>query len=168
MKILKIFKNFFLLNFLLSFVLITSTSIFAQDNKVLKTQSEEKKETEDKNKEKSKEKVIYSFTTKSTAEEINGKLKAGKKYILREKKAIEGYKKAKDIEFIVRKDGVEQEIKVINEKIKEDPKDKPKEEHKNGFAKTGISRNFIFSILILVSGILVSIIFYKKRKNQDN
>lgn len=164
MKILKRFKNFFLLSLLLSFVLITSTSIFAQDNKVLKTQSEEKKETEDKNKEKLKEKVIYSFTTKSTAEEINGKLKAGKKYILREKKAIEGYKKAKDIEFIVRKDGVEQEIKVINEQEKS--KQNIKSKAKGKVPKTNIkSKVLFFSLLFFISIVVGCILLFFLRND---
>ena len=122
-------------------------------------------------------KVIHKFTSKSKPEEILGKLKAGKEYKIREIKAPEGYKKLdKDIDFTVNTDGKLQEIKIANEKLKEEPEDKPKEdpkeEHKNGFAKTGIPRNSIFSILILVSGVLVSIISYNlsynHNKNQDN
>lgn len=118
-------------------------------------------------------KVIHKFTSKSKPEEILGKLKAGKEYKIREIKAPDGYKKLdKDIDFTVNTDGKLQEIKIANEKIKEDPKEEPKEdpkeEHKNGFAKTGIPRNFIFSILVFISAILGTIIFYKKRKNQDN
>ncbi len=122
-------------------------------------------------------KVIHKFTSKSKPEEILGKLKAGKEYKIREIKAPEGYKKLdKDIDFTVNTDGKLQEIKIANEKIKEEPEDKPKEdpkedpkeEHKNGFAKTGIPRNFIFSILVFISAILGTIIFYNKRKNQDN
>lgn len=67
--------------------------------------------------EKAKEKVVHSFTTKDKPEEIIGKLKAGKKYIIREKRAKEGYEKADDYTFEVGKDGKLQEIKIIDKKI---------------------------------------------------
>lgn len=65
-----------------------------------------------------KEKVVHTFTTKDKAEEIIGKLKAGKKYIIREKKAKDGYVRAKDTEFTVNTDGKMQEIKIVNDTIK--------------------------------------------------
>lgn len=164
--ILKRFKKFFLLSLLVSFTLTNSNKVFTEENKedknqVVEIKEEREKKTKD-DKEKIKEKVVYSFTTKSTPEEINGILKSGKKYILREKKAIDGYKKAKDIEFIVRKDGVEQEIKVINEKDEPKPKTPPKS--KKTIPQTNIKNGtVIFSLLLLVSGILGCILFYKKR-----
>lgn len=168
MKILKRFKSF-LLSLLVSFLLINGNSFADKQedkkNQVVEIKAEEKEKAEKKEKEleeKTKEKVVYSFTTKSTPEEINGVLKAEKKYILREKKAIDGYKKAKDIEFIVRKDGVEQEIKVINEKDEPKPKTPPKS--KKTIPQTNIKNGtVIFSSLLLVSGILGCILFYKKR-----
>lgn len=63
-------------------------------------------------------KVVYSFKTQAEAEKIVGKLKEGKKYILREKKAAKGYVRSKDIEFTVNSDGKEQEIKVVNDYTK--------------------------------------------------
>lgn len=154
----------------LALVGATGISMFAGVKLFAATNSNESTET-------TKEKVVYTFTSKSKPEEILGKLKAGKEYKIREIKAPEGYKKLdKDIDFTVNTDGKLQEIKIANEKLKEEPEDKPKEdpkedpkeEHKNGFAKTGIPRNFIFSILVFISAILGTIIFYKKRKNQDN
>ncbi|MDY3050839.1 MAG: SpaA isopeptide-forming pilin-related protein [Parvimonas sp.] len=62
-----------------------------------------------------KEKMVYTFTTKDKPEEIIGKLKAGKKYIIREKKAKDGYVRSKDVEFTVGKDGKMQEIKIVND-----------------------------------------------------
>lgn len=70
-----------------------------------------------KDKEELKGKVVHSFTTKDKPEEIIGKLKAGKKYIIREKRAKEGYEKADDYTFEVGKDGKMQEIKIIDKKI---------------------------------------------------
>lgn len=64
-----------------------------------------------------KGKVVHTFTTKDKPEEIIGKLKAGKKYIIREKRAKEGYEKADDYTFEVAKDGKLQEIKIIDKKI---------------------------------------------------
>lgn len=74
--------------------------------------AEEKKET--------KEKIVHSFSTKDKPEEIIGKLKAGKKYIIRERKAKEGYEKADDYTFTINKDGSLQEIKIIDKKIERD------------------------------------------------
>ena len=65
-----------------------------------------------------KEKVVYTFTSKSKPEEILGKLKAGKKYKLREKKAPDGYVRSEDKEFTVNTDGKLQEIKVENDYTK--------------------------------------------------
>ncbi|MBK1468655.1 SpaA isopeptide-forming pilin-related protein [Parvimonas parva] len=62
-----------------------------------------------------KEKVVHTFTTKDKSEELIGKLKAGKKYIIREKKAKDGYVRAKDTEFTVGTDGKMQEIKIVND-----------------------------------------------------
>lgn len=62
-----------------------------------------------------KEKVVHTFTTKNKSEELVGKLKAGKKYIIREKKAKDGYVRSKDVEFTVNKDGKMQEIKIVND-----------------------------------------------------
>lgn len=75
-------------------------------------------DNEEKAEVKTEEKVVYSFKTQAEAEKIVGKLKAGKKYILREKKAAKGYVRSKDIEFTVNSDGKEQEIKVVNDYTK--------------------------------------------------
>lgn len=45
-------------------------------------------DNEEKAEVKTEEKVVYSFKTQAEAEKIVGKLKAGKKYILREKRQL--------------------------------------------------------------------------------
>lgn len=64
------------------------------------------------------EKVVYKFKSKAEAEKIVGKLKAGKKYRIREVKAPDGYVKSEPVDFEVNKDGVEQEIKIVNDYTK--------------------------------------------------
>lgn len=138
-------------------------SIKKTDSKKEEKETKTKEESDsNKNKDSKKEKVVYKFTSQAEAEKIVGKLKAGKKYILREVKAPEGYQKAKDIEFIVRKDGVEQEIKVVNQKIE---KEIPKK--KKPMSKTGVGRNMLLPFMLLVSGIGGGLFFYIRRKNTD-
>ena len=169
---MKKLKRLLLLSLLIPFLLTNKSSFAKEEDRKVETvelKKVEEKETKtkeesdsNKNKDSKKEKVVYKFTSQAEAEKIVAKLKAGKKYILREVKAPEGYQKAKDIEFIVRKDGVEQEIKVVNQKIE---KEIPKK--KKPMSKTGIGKNMLLPFMLLVSGIGGGLFFYIKRKNTD-
>ena len=81
---------------------------------------EKKKETTEETLKDEKGKVVYKFKSQAEAEKIIGKLKAGKKYRIREVKAPDGYVKSEPIELTVNKDGKEQEIKVVNDFTKVD------------------------------------------------